>query len=227
MEQHNFNNGITQQQRDELVMKFMPLANKIACQKHKDLPKCVQLDEVKSAAYYGLLDACGKYEEAKKDRFPLYARIRIIGEINDYLRRCTWGGRNRPIYGWSLDVPVYGSRGRRPLPLEEGLTCLPESSSVESEEFFEELTRCLPSKVRKIMRLYYMDNLTMKAISDKLGICESRVSQIVACYKQVIQRIWAGREDELWSVVRNGFRKDKFRLGNNGQRGDARDRRAA
>jgi DNA-directed RNA polymerase specialized sigma subunit len=98
----------TMENRDELFNQYIPLANKLACKKHKEMPKCVQLDELKSAAYFGLLDAATKYNQDKHSQFPMYARIRILGEINDYLRRCTWGGRNHQFYGWSLDVPVCG-----------------------------------------------------------------------------------------------------------------------
>lgn len=202
------------EKRDELFNQYLPLANKIACKKQRDMPKCVQLEELKSAAYFGLLDAATKYNPAKHDQFPVYARIRILGEINDYLRRCTWGGRNRQFYGWSLDVPVYGCRSRRPVPLDEGLTNLPEVANTEAEEFFMDLTKSLPQKVRNILRYYYLDNLTMKEISLIEGLCESRVSQLMSHYKKVLQKIWAGKECDLWESARPVHAKEKFRLNN-------------
>jgi len=203
-------NGI--ELRDKLFHQYLPLANKIACRKQRGMPKCVNLDDLKSAAYFGLLDAATKYDEAKHEQFPVYARIRILGEINDYLRRCTWGGRNRQFYGWSLDVPVYGSRSRRPVPLEESLTDVPDMSALESEELFADLTKSLPQKVRNILRYYYLDGLTMKEISLVEGLCESRVSQLMSHYKKVLQKIWAGREGELWDAVQSGRAREKFRL---------------
>jgi len=216
-----------QEMRDRLFQQYMPLANKIACRKHRDMPKCVQLDELKSAAYFGLLDAATKYEEAKHEQFPVYARIRILGEINDYLRRCTWGGRNRQFYGWSLDVPVYGNRSRRPVPLEEGLTDVPGVSEMEAEELFSDLTKSLPLRVRNILRYYYLDGLTMKEISLIEGMCESRVSQLMSHYKQVLQKAWLGREAELWDAARPKHGGEKFRLNNtahsaSGEDGDNR-----
>ena len=202
------------EQRDKLFQQYMPLANKIACRKQRDMPRCVQLEELKSAAYFGLLDAATKYDEKKHDQFPVYARIRILGEINDYLRRCTWGGRNRQFYGWSLDVPVYGSRSRRPVPLEESLTEMLEMSQTEREELFADLTKSLPQKVRNIMRYYYLDGLTMKEISFIEDLCESRVSQLMSHYKQQLQKIWAGRETELWEAATPKQSKEKFRLNN-------------
>lgn len=201
------------EKRDELFGQFITLANKIACKKHRDMPKCVQLDELKSAAYLGLLDAATKYNPAKHDQFPVYARIRILGEINDYLRRCTWGGRNHPFYGWSLDVPVYGCNSRRPRALEECLADAPEAMSNEAEEFFMDLTKSLPQNVRNILRYYYLDNLTMKEISLIENLCESRVSQLMSQYKKVLQKIWSGKETELWDSARSTT-KEKFRLNN-------------
>jgi RNA polymerase sigma factor (sigma-70 family) len=202
------------EKRDELFEQYIPLANKIACKKHKNMPKCVQLDELKSAAYFGLLDAATKYNPAKHDQFPVYARIRILGEINDYLRRCTWGGRNHPFYGWSLDVPVYGCNSRRPRSLEDCLADSPEAATNEAEEFFLDLTKSLPQNVRNILRYYYLDNLTMKEISLIEGLCESRVSQLMSHYKQVLQKIWSGKEVELWESARSTNTNEKFRLNN-------------
>lgn len=201
------------EQRNKLFDQYLPLAQKIACKKHRDMPKCVQLEELKSAAMCGLLDAATKYQPDKHDQFPVYARIRILGEINDHLRRCTWGGRNRQFYGWSLDVPVSGSRGsRRPVPLDEGLTDVPEVAENEAEEFFMDLTKSLPQKVRNILRYYYLDGLTMKEISLIENLCESRVSQLMSHYKKVLQKIWAGKETDLWDAARPSFTKEKFRL---------------
>jgi RNA polymerase sigma factor (sigma-70 family) len=203
-------------QRDRLFNQYLPLANKIACKKQRNMPKCVQLEELKSAAYFGLLDAATKYDPEKHDQFPVYARIRILGEINDYLRRCTWGGRNRQFYGWSLDVPVYGCRSRRPVPLDEGLCEQQKMAASEAEEFFVDLTKSLPQKVRNILRYYYLDGLTMKEISLIEGLCESRVSQLMSHYKKVLQKIWAGKEDELFSALQPRNQGEKFRLNTGG-----------
>src|SRR6185437_3356727 len=67
--------------RDKLFHQYLPLANKIACKRHKTMPRCVQIDELKSAAYQGLLDSATKYDEKKDLQFPMYARMRILGEI--------------------------------------------------------------------------------------------------------------------------------------------------
>src|ERR1022692_3707077 len=131
--------GSVPAKRDELFNKYIPLANKIANNEKKDVPKCVQLEELVSAAYCGLLDAATKYDKEKNDQFPLYGKIRILGEINDYLRKCTWAGRGKKFYGWSLDVPVYGSRSTH-LPLQEGLANEYNLTTYECEEFFTNLT---------------------------------------------------------------------------------------
>jgi len=98
------------------------------------------------------------------------------------------------------------------MPLEESLTDVPDMSALESEELFADLTKSLPQKVRNILRYYYLDGLTMKEISLVEGLCESRVSQLMSHYKQVLQKIWAGREGELWDAVQSGRGKEKFRL---------------
>ncbi len=199
-----------QARRNRLFDTHQEMADKIARKKHGSMPKCVSYDELRSAAYFGLLNACDKYDPTQHSHFRMYARVRILGEISDWLRGCGHGTRNRQIYGWSLEVPVYGTQSRRPLPLEESLAQDPEEG--DFAEFFNELVRCLPSEIQRIFRLYYIDNLTMKEIAEIVGRGESRVSQLMSYYRDYLRQRWNSQRCDLWKSVRPRHPQETYRL---------------
>lgn len=70
---------------NELVLDSLDFAKSLAIQAKFKLPKFVNLDELISAAYFGLVDAANKYNGSVP--FKNYAYVRINGEIKDYLRK--------------------------------------------------------------------------------------------------------------------------------------------
>ena len=74
----------------QLVIDYMPLADNLAKKKSQSVPKSISLDELKSAAYMGLVDAASKFDDKKGVPFSCYARIRISGEMKDYLRSLSY-----------------------------------------------------------------------------------------------------------------------------------------
>lgn len=200
--------------RNKLFDKFVPLAHKIAYKKQRDMPRCVSLDELRSAAYVGLLDAASRYDETKHKLFAVYARIRIVGAINDYLRTCTWGGRTRKVYGWSLEVQVQTQHGRQGfgMALEDVVSAKEQMARSESEDFFRHVTRSLPQHVQKMFKLYYLDDLTMKEIGKKFGISEARVSQLLTEYKEFLGKELEAQKEDLFREARPRGGNDHYRL---------------
>ena len=87
------------QNQKTLVLNFIPLAHKIAFERARKLPKRITIDELKSAAYMGLVDAASKSDGSG---FSSYASLRINGEITDYLRSLQWGPRGKPMLCFEL-----------------------------------------------------------------------------------------------------------------------------
>jgi DNA-directed RNA polymerase specialized sigma subunit len=85
---------LTIEERNNLIIKNMSLADKISCNQFRRIP-CVQLDEIKAAAYMGLVDAAIKWDGEKP--FDVYAPFRIYGGIKDYLRSLLWGSRKNRV----------------------------------------------------------------------------------------------------------------------------------
>jgi RNA polymerase sigma factor (sigma-70 family) len=153
---------MTIEERNELIIKYIPLANKIAFQKNKTTPKNITLDEIKSAAYMGLIDAATKFRP-ELCSFPTYAKFRIIGSIKDYLK-------NIKIDFCELKDYYFSS-----------------SCDYDNLDLFPSIFSFLDYTGQNVIKMYYIENKSMKHIGDFLGVSESRISQMIAKYKKIIR----------------------------------------
>jgi len=84
---------LTVQQRNQLVLDYMPLARSLAY--HYKKPKHITHAEILSAAYLGLVEAATSYEPWRYASFMPHCRI--LGAIQDYLRAISWGTRTKRV----------------------------------------------------------------------------------------------------------------------------------
>ena len=164
-------------ERNMLILAHQTLADNLAWKQKKITPNPVSIDELKSAAYLGLVDAASKFDSKKCDSFAAYACIRIRGEIKDYLRELYWGSRRNHVDMIGIldfDRPV--------------------SQESSAEEFFEEATKCLSAIAKVIIKLYYIGNLYQKEIGQKLNMSEGRVSQILKHSLKTLRQRWSKME---------------------------------
>lgn len=175
----------TTQERHALIMDNLSLAEKIAKSRKKKLSH-VSYDELKSAAYLGLVEAANKYDPNENDCFPAYAVWRIIGAVRDYLREISWGPRSKPVK--MAEVFVY----------EEHLSDQP---IVSKTEFFEEVVKQLPTINKTVLKLYYQEGMKIKEIATDLGVHQSRVSQILSDSRGRLRITWHEQQSELWAAA--------------------------
>ncbi len=166
----------------ELIVNNMELADRIAFSRTRKAPS-INVDELKSAAYFGLVEAANRYDLERCDSFEAFAYIRINGAISDYFRELSWGSRNN-----RKTVQSY--------TIEE----LFDQQEV-SDEFFENITHQLPYNCKKVLRLRYIEGWKLKEISDELGLGQARVSQLLTQARNLVKHFWLGRESELWAEV--------------------------
>jgi RNA polymerase sigma factor FliA len=84
----------SQSERDDLVLKHLPLVRAIAVRVYENLPVHVDVDDLIHAGIMGLIDAAVKYDCAKQVSFRAYAKHRIKGAILDSLRDMDWASRD-------------------------------------------------------------------------------------------------------------------------------------
>ena len=146
------------------------------------LPACVSEEDLFSAGMVGLMVASRSYDASRGAEFKTYAYHRIRGAILDELRRLDFlprsqrekaraDGREAPAMV-AIPTDEDGQESLAAGELEPGC---------ETEDLRDLLLRevdRLPEKMRIVMTLYYQEGLRMREIGDRLGLTESRVSQI-------------------------------------------------
>jgi RNA polymerase sigma factor for flagellar operon FliA len=76
--------------RNEIFEHYIPLVHKIAQKLSTNLPPYVEMDDIRSPGYEGLLDAISKFEHDRGFKFETYAATRIRGTILDSFRQADW-----------------------------------------------------------------------------------------------------------------------------------------
>lgn len=155
-----------------LILQFMPLANKLAYKKKRLLPKHIDIEELQSAAYLGLVEAASRFDDTKGVAFSTYAYPRIFGAINDYLRSL-----GSMVTNFDNDEIV----------LEEILVAKQEDNC---EEALEVVTKDFNGQAKSVMKMYFIDDFSMKEVGERFGVSESRISQLLSGYKNNIKQTW-------------------------------------
>jgi RNA polymerase sigma factor (sigma-70 family) len=168
-----------------------------------------ELDELTADGMFGLADAIGKFDGERRIRFESFAALRIMGSVIDAARKLDWVPRlERRREKAGLLTPaamlkeadgefVHDDEGR-----PRGLDAAdPRAADWQADvDFRLDLTAFveefggLSRTERAILRLRYLRGLRMKAIGERLGLCESRVCQITAdLHRRFGDRLPAGR----------------------------------
>jgi RNA polymerase sigma factor for flagellar operon FliA len=148
-------------ERNDLIVNYLPLAEKLARSKSRMTPKSVQYEDLKSAAYFGLVDAARKFDGGRNVSFYAYAKLRINGEMQDYLRQLAWGPRKNIKSVFTIEEDMF-SQNDKP-----------------ANEFFQKATKSLNKLAKSIILMYYVEELSLKEIGEKIGVSESRISQLL------------------------------------------------
>ncbi len=107
--------------RNRLVEAYLPLVDYLAERISERLPRCVGLDEVRSAGVLGLLDAVQGFDLSRGIKFETYCSLRVRGSILDELRSRDWAPRLVRSRAQKFGVAVLELQsrlGRKPTPGE-------------------------------------------------------------------------------------------------------------
>lgn len=157
-------------QLDELVLEHLPLVRTCAARVQLQLPSSISLDDIVHAGILGLLDAADKHlAHPTAAAFAPYAAQHIRRSVRDFLRET-------------------GSP-HLSMPQLDGFDEADGTRLLESLD--EALLDRLPRTERRVLRLYYSDQLTMKEIGELLGIDVDRVAEL---HRSALERLAAIRE---------------------------------
>lgn len=174
----------------KLVEKYMPLANKLAYQKLKQMPKFIDIEDLRSAAYLGLVEAASRFDPKMGIAFSTFAYPRIFGAIQDFLREQRnqgWMTRGDRSQLASLDSTATDEA----CPLKDTIEARPQD---DTEDCFDVISIGLEPQAKEVLRHYFIDDLSMKEVGAKFKVSESRISQLVKQYKASIRANWTREE---------------------------------
>ncbi len=83
----------SEKEREELILRYLPLVKGIAFNLKKNLPDSVDVRDLVGYGILGLIRAIDNLKELNTKRAETYIRLRIKGAIYDYLRSLDFGSR--------------------------------------------------------------------------------------------------------------------------------------
>lgn len=84
----------TVDERDGLIKSHLNFVEIVVQRMRPQIPGFISLDELKSAAMYGLMEAAGRFDPGKGVLFKTYAETRIRGAVLDEVRKMDWFSRS-------------------------------------------------------------------------------------------------------------------------------------
>lgn len=171
----------------------MPLVARVAAKVRLRLPRQVEVAELISAGYVGLIDAADKFDPARGVAFGAYARRRIAGAIIDALRELdplsrdarqqVKAGLAQDHFEVQLHLDDPGHARAFKLYKLEGLADaapLPDASIVTllQTERIRRIVAALPERERYVIEQYFWADRLLGDIGADLGISTTLVSQI-------------------------------------------------
>jgi RNA polymerase sigma factor for flagellar operon FliA len=180
------------EERNRMVLENLSVAQTAAKQAFRRFSLAGAIcDDVFQVANIGLMDAARTFDPARGVSFGIFAFNRCRGAILDYLREIDFMPRNERKYlkekADESEEPVHiptqvfldamrNDRGRLNIcdPREDPIRI------VDARDQVERLIRPLRSINRTVFRMYHLDQMTMHEIGRALGLCETRISQIIS-----------------------------------------------
>jgi RNA polymerase sigma factor for flagellar operon FliA len=159
---------------ERYILEYTPVVKSIALGMVRKLPACVEVDDLVQVGMIGLLDAIKRHDHENRQSFRGYACIRIKGAMIDELRRCDHlsrqhrrsakNGDDCEAFNVSLDDLMEDG-------FDIGLDDDPLSLLIKKErvvnavDFFDGLDETH----KKIMHMYYQDDIELVEISRSMG----------------------------------------------------------
>lgn len=184
---------MTPAEREALILSLEPLVQIIARKKVATLPLFVRLEDLVSAAWLGAIDAVDRFDPERQVELKAYAKWRIHGALNDYLRSVDHlsrdsraavkrGEMREPII-FSIDKLVMDRFHHADNPSPHEMIADEHADAERARRDARLVLRSIfgraqlrPRNARILKR--WMEGETLKAIAESHGMNESRASQV-------------------------------------------------
>lgn len=210
--------GISYQQEDVMNPEdHLEIIRVVVRSRCRHLFKIWEYDELVNMGYFGLVDACQKYDHSKNIKFITYASIRIYGSIIDEIRSNNWfGGDKRSrhtrdphlISHYMVDLDLLHRGGvrahianyddylqRRRIKerfkrkIRDKLNIIKPHPDYEILDLLEDaLKEELPEREVDIMTSYYLQRESMKSIGERYSVTESRICQVLQICMGILKK---------------------------------------
>lgn len=167
---------ISTQTRNEIVVKYMPMIKCIARKISARLPSHIDFDDLVSNGAIGLMDAIGKYDSSRENKFRTYAEFRIRGSILDALRSDDWIPRSIRDKAKKINKAVKSLElklGRDPEERE-----VADHMNISLEEFQNMTNETRPVNVLSIDEISFFNKIDKESSLKILETKESLTSEI-------------------------------------------------
>ncbi len=184
---------------EEKLKQYQPLVRKLASHTKAKLPACVECDDLVQVGMMGLMQALNSYQEMPGAKFETYASQRIKGAMLDELRRMDWVPRherkNADFIRSTISLEDMTPDDRNYLERHYADYETPLTRLLEKEQVCRAVAAIaeLPERQKKLVHMYYEQDITLKTIADDLGVSESRACQLLKNANARLNEIYISR----------------------------------
>jgi RNA polymerase sigma factor for flagellar operon FliA len=164
--------------RERLILHYAPLVKYVASRVATGLPASVEQADLVSYGMFGLIDALGKFEPGRGNKFETYAIPRIKGAIIDELRAMDWVPRSVRFKARELEKAHTDLESMLNRLADKNLDPTSGMEGQETRGMLAAAINSLSEREKIVVTLYYFEGLTLAEIGEILGVTESRVCQI-------------------------------------------------
>jgi len=154
----------------------------------------VELDDIRQDGMVGMLQALVKFDPRRGTKFASFANRRVSGSILDGARRTDVLERN---HRKRVRAGIDRSPSFIHLDDSDHTVDLPVASSAHQIELQIDLRAAvarLPRLLRRVVTMYYFDDMPMHEIARVLGVCNSWVSQLLLEARLRLKEILEARQ---------------------------------
>jgi len=173
-------------QKEQQMLKLLPLVRRIAFQMLGHLPSHVELDDLVGAGMLGLIDAVRKFDAGKHVKLESYARHRIRGAILDSLREQDMASRDMRKKNKKVEKLYRELEAKlgRPVRNEE----MAEALGISLKKWYRTVNELRPTGVEWL----HPTEITQLAEPDEESLVSESDDAFDHCYrreqKEIIQR---------------------------------------